>query len=267
MKKLAALTLMSFSIGLSARAQWVVYDPTVHAQQIIGTAEELAKYAVMINNQVQQIQTLSSQLAEFKNYEALFGNPASVSLSTAQSLVTDLGRMEVGVTLPALQTTANANQAMAYDGGGLFQAVGTTFATPKGQTVTRQQAPYVPIAAIQNTTSNYLSVSTNIEARRVALKQDIAATIDQLKAATTAADVQKLTGVLVGLSSALNNSDYELGQASSSVAVQDIANRNDAQRQDQAQKEQQQAEFTEAVQQYGKTFKLLNTPTQFPTQQ
>lgn len=267
MKKLIALTLVSLGISLPARAQWIVYDPTMNVQQIIDTAQEIAKYAVMINNQVQQIQTLNAQLTQFEDYEAVFGNPSSVSLPTLQPLVNDLDRAEIGAPLITLQTTASGNQAMTYNGGGLFQAVGTTFTTPKGQTVTRQQASYVSIAAIQNTTSNYLSVSTNIEARRVALKQDIASTIDQLKAATTASDVQKLTGVLIGLSSALNNSDYELGQASSSVAVQDVANRNDAQRQDQAQKEQQQAEFTEAVQQYGQTFKLMNTPTQFPTQQ
>jgi hypothetical protein len=265
MKKLIALAVLTSA--LAAHAQWTVFDPTMNVQQIIDTAQQLAKYAVMINNQVQQIQTLNSQLTEFKKYEAVFGNPANMSLPTLQPLVNDLNRTEVGAPLTTLQTTASPNQAMTYNGGGLFQAVGTTFTTPKGQTVTRQQSPYVPIAAVQNTTSNYLSVSTNIEARRVALKQDIASTIDQLKAATTASDVQKLTGVLIGLSSALNNSDYELGQASSSVAVQDVANRNDARRQDQAQKEQQQAEFTEAVQQYGQTFRLMNAPTAFPTQQ
>ena len=184
MKKLIALAVLTFA--LAAHAQWTVFDPTMNVQQIIDTAQQLAKYAVMINNQVQQIQTLNTQQTEFKKYEAVFGNPASTSLPTLPTLVNDLNRTEVGVPLTTLQTTASPNQAMTYNGGGLFQAVGTTFTTPKGQTVTRQQSPYVPIAAIQNTTSNYLSVSTNIEARRVALKQDIASTIDQLKAATAA---------------------------------------------------------------------------------
>ena len=35
----------------------------------------------MIDNQVQQINTLTSQLTEFKNYEAVFGNPSQVVLS------------------------------------------------------------------------------------------------------------------------------------------------------------------------------------------
>jgi hypothetical protein len=99
----------------------------------------------------------------------------------------------------------------------------------------------------------------------VALKDEIAQTTEQLKSATTDAEVQKLQGILVGLSAALNNTDYEINQATASALVQDIANRNDKQRQDEAQKQQQHAEFTEAVQQYGDTFKLLNAPTAFPT--
>ena len=118
---------------------------------------------------------------------------------------------------------------------------------------------------MQKTTDNYSSVSTDATARRVALKQEIAATTEQLKSATTDVEIQKLTGVLIGLSSALNNTDYEINQATASAVVQDIANRNDTQRQVEADKQQQHAEFTEAVQRYGQTFRLMNAPTAFPT--
>lgn len=112
---------------------------------------------------------------------------------------------------------------------------------------------------------NYLSVASDATARRVALKNQIAATTEQLKGATTDAEVQKLQGVLLGLSAALNNTDYEVNQATTAALVQDIANRNDAQRQIEAQKQQQNAEFTEAIQKYGQTFRLMNAPTAFPT--
>ena len=74
-----------------------------------------------------------------------------------------------------------------------------------------------------------------------------------------------MTGVLIGLSSALNNTDYEINQATSSALVQDVANRNEAQRQTEAKKEQQHAEFTEAIEKYGQKFRLMNAPTAFPT--
>jgi len=265
MKKLIVTALLALPLAFSARAQWVVYDPINNVQQILAAAEDIAKYIEMINNQVQQIKSLTDQLNEFKHYEDLFGDPKSVLLTTLQPLTADLRKTELGQTLAKLEGTVNASQAMLYDASGLFQSVGTTFTTPNGQTVTRQPAAYLPVAAVQKTTDNYLSVSTDATARRVALKAQIAATTDALKAATTDAEVQKLTGVLVGLSSALNNTDYEINQATTAAVVQDIANRNDAQRQVEAKKEQQHAEFTEAVQKYGQTFRLINAPTAFPT--
>ena len=76
MKKLIAATLIALPLAFSARAQWIVYDPTMNVQQILDEAESIAKYVTMIDNQVQQINTLTSQLNEFKNYESLFGNPS-----------------------------------------------------------------------------------------------------------------------------------------------------------------------------------------------
>ena len=265
MKKLIALALVTVGISLSARAQWIVYDPTSNIQQIVDQAANIAKYIQMIENQVQQIETLESQLTEFKHYEDLFGNPQSVALSTVSPLLNDLKKTEIGQTLNSLETTINTTDALLYNAGGLFQSVGTTFTTPDGQTITRQTAPFKAIAAVQKTTDNYLSVSTDAATRRVELKNQIAATTEQLKSATTDAEVQKLQGVLIGLSAALNNTDYEINQATTAALVQDVANRNDTQRQVQAQQQQQHAEFTEAIQQYGQKFKLLNAPTAFPT--
>ena len=264
MKRIIALALVTLGITVSARAQWIVYDPASNIQGILNTAQEIAKFVEMINNQVQQIQTLTDQLNEFKHYESLFGDPKTVLLSTVQPLVNDLRKTELGQTLTTLESTVNAGQAMLYDANGLFHSVGTTFTTPNGMTVARQQPTYLPVAAVQKTTDNYLSVSTDATARRIALKAQIAATTDALKAAQTDAEVQKLTGVLIGLSSALNNTDYEINQATTAALVQDIANRNDAQRQVEAKKEQQHAEFTEALQKYGQTFRLMNAPTAFP---
>ena len=265
MKKLIALTIVTLGVTISARAQWIVYDPTMNMQQIMAQAQNIAKYIEMIQNQVQQIQALEDQLNEFKHYESLFGDPKAVLLTTVQPLVADLRKTELGQTLTTLEGAVDAGQAMLYDANGLFSSIGTTFTTPNGVTVTRRETPYLPVAAVQKTTDNFLTVTTDATTRRVALKEEIARTTTALKNATTDAEVQKLTGVLIGLSSALNNTDYEINQATSSALVQDVANRNEAQRQIEAKKEQQHAEFTEAVQKYGQTFRLLNAPTAFPT--
>lgn len=263
MKRIAILLFLACSRAV--HAQWTVYDPAVHNQQIISTAQEIAKFAEVINNQISQINTLTAQLDVFKHYVNLFGDPSSVALATVKPLADELKKTEVGQTLVALQGAVDAGQALIYNASGLFHSVGVEFTTPGGQKVKRQAPQYLPVAAVQKTTDNYLTVSTDVAARRVAIKADIAKTTDALKAANTDAEVQKLTGVLVGLTAALEITGHEITQATASAVVQDIANRADERRQLEAKKEQQHAEFTEAVGKYGQTFRLMNAPVKFPT--
>ena len=127
----------------------VVTNPISDVLNEVMHVEDIAKTVEMINNQVQQIQTLTDQLNEFKHYEDLFGDPRAVLLSTVQPLVNDLRKTELGQTLTTLETTVNAGEAMVYNASGLFHSIGTTFETPNGHTVTRLEAPYLPVAAVQ----------------------------------------------------------------------------------------------------------------------
>jgi hypothetical protein len=74
---------------MSARAQWVVYDPVnndpINPQY--GAASRAVRHDDQ--NQVQQIQSLTDQLNEFKHYESLFGDPRrSCSRRSNRSLPT-----------------------------------------------------------------------------------------------------------------------------------------------------------------------------------
>ena len=266
MKKLIAIIAVALPLAFSARAQWIVYDPTSNIQQILDEAQSIAKYVQMINNQVQQINTLTSQLTEFKNYEAVFGNPAKVVLSMVAPLEVDLKNLEPGLNLENLVANADGNIALTFNDSGIYATVGTSFQTPRGQTIQRPVNQYEPFSAIINTASNYVAVADNAVQRRATIKAQIAQTTQQLQAATTDAEVQKLHGVLTSLNADLASTDDEVNQAASSAVVQDIQNRNDQQKQIQALTEQQNAEFTEAVSNYATKFQLLNQPVQFPTQ-
>ena len=123
MKKLIALALVTLGVSLSARAQWIVYDPVNNAQQILSAAEDIAKYIQMIENQVQQIQSLTDQLNEFKKYESVFGDPKSIVVSTMTPLVTDLKKTEVGESLGVIMQTAKAADALVYDANGLYHNI------------------------------------------------------------------------------------------------------------------------------------------------
>ena len=266
MKKLIITTLIALPLAFSARAQWIVYDPTSNIQQIMDEAENMAEFVSMIDNQVQQIETLGNQLSEFKNYESLFGNPSQVVLSMVAPLDADLKNLEPGLNLENLVGNADGNYALTYNDSGIYATVGVSFQTPGGQTIQRPADQYKSFAAINNAANNYVTVADNAAQRRAAIKDQIAQTTEQLQNATTDAEVQKLHGVLTSLNSDLASTDDEVNQAAASAMVQDIQNRNDQQKQIQALTEQQNAEFTEAVSNYTAKFQLFNEPTVFPTQ-
>lgn len=265
MKKLIATALLALPLAISARAQWIVYDPVNNMQQILNTAQEIAKFVEVINNQVQQIETLTDQLDEFRDYKEKFGDPRAVALAMVPALNADLMRTELGDDLDDLLTIADGAFALNYDGGGIFQVVGETFTTPRGQVITRPADGYKPFAAVSRTADNYMTVAEDVAARRLAIKNQIAQTTAQLRSATTDAEVQKLQAVLTGLSSDLNSTDAELQQAVAATLVQDIQNRNDQQKQQRALLERQNAEFEEAITNYTAKFRLLNAPSVFPT--
>jgi hypothetical protein len=105
-------------------------------------------------------------------------------------------------------------------------------------------------------------VSDDVKARREELRQQIAATTQQLQAATTDAETQKLTGVLTGEAAELAALDREIDQAAAELNTQDIENRADKDRQEQARREERAAQMQEATQQFGHLFQLdTSAPT------
>lgn len=263
--KTALLFLGLLATSIPAHAQWAVYDAALHSQTVISSAKEIAKFVEMIGNQVKQLRAIEEDVATLHHYVDLFGTPGKVQPHSAQGLALLLQKPEVGQGTLTLIKAADPMAAMTDLGHGLFTAIGTTFLTPQGSKIARSPELYRPIAAIQDAAGNFISVATDAASRRATIKAEIAKTTTALSKAQTDAEVQKLGAVLVGLGSALQSTDLEVAQATASVLVQDAANRADDRRQTEARKERQSAEFTEAIRNYGKTFRLLTGPTPFPT--
>jgi hypothetical protein len=239
----------------------------MNVQQIVNETENLAKYIQMINNQVQQINTLTAQLQQLQQYNVAFGNPAAlVNIAGANNLTVDLTSAPVGKNIESLQVSAQGAEAMTFTGNGLYVSIGSSFATPSGSQVQRDQNLYRDNAAVQNAVENYTNVFDDVTKRRRAIKDNIATTIQKLQSATTASEVQKLTGVLIGLNSDLAATDKEVDQAVGLAVVQDAENRDNVAKQSKARTEQQQAEFSEALTNYGATFQPITGPPTFPTQ-
>jgi hypothetical protein len=266
MKHIIAITVAAF-VSISAHAQWIVYDPISNVQQILDQAENIAEYVDMVDNQVQQIQQLTQQLQQLQQYNKVFGDPSQIlNVIGANQLVSDLDKTVVGQSLGAVQNLSQGIDAMTFDANGLYHNIGTAFQTPSGNSIQREDDIYRENAAIQTATENFTNVFNDVTQRRLSLRADIATTIQQLQSATTASEVQKLTGVLVGQESDLADTDKEIDQAASLTVVQDAENRNDADKQAKARLEEQQAEFTEAITNYSAAFKPASEAPSFPDQ-
>jgi len=264
MKNLILTTTALCALGTSTvRAQWIVYDPAMNTQQILDTAQEIAKYVEMINNQVQQITTLQNQLNSVNHYIDLFGDPANIKVAALATLSNDLLKSEAGQNLNALVSLAKGENALSYNGSGLYINVGASFNTVKGS-VPRGADSYRHFAVVNQATENYLAVSTNAAARRIALKAEIQQNLAALQSAKTDAEVQKLSVAIAAQSADLNSVDHEVNQSLASALVQDVENRNDERKQQQAIAEQRQAEFREAITNYSIKFQLLSEPVHFP---
>ncbi len=265
MKRMFTVIAVSLLCAASGRAQYIVYDPALHTQGILDEAENIAKYVQMIDNQVQQISTMTSQLQQLQQYNQVFGNPSQIlNLAGFTSLISDLQDTGVGQAMGQLENLSQGIDAMQYDANGLYHDVGVTFTTPDGNSVSRDPTLYRQFAAINEATKNFTSVYADVVSRRDSLRQDIANTTEQLRAATTASEVQKLTGILIGLNAELSATDKELDHAASLSIVQDAENQNDQAKQQQAQVEEQQAEFSEGIQKYNDTLTLSTQPAAFP---
>jgi hypothetical protein len=254
MKKMIVMALIALPLAFSARAQWIVYDPTVNIEQIVSEAE------------VQQIQQLTSQLEQLQQYNKVFGDPSQIlNVTGVSALTSDLTQTPLGQTISAVEKNSDGVAALTYDANGLYNQIGATFTTPSGNQVQRQTSDYKPNEAINNATANYTNVTADVLQRRQALKDAIASTTESLQSATTASEVQKLTGVLIGQNSALAATDKEIDQAVDVSVEQDIENRNDAQKQATAEQEEQKAEVIETFGNYRTNFQLNTQPPMFPT--
>ena len=266
MKRIITMALIALPLAFSARAQWIVYDPTVNIEQIISEAENIAQFVSMVDNQVQQIQQLTSQLEQLQQYNRAFGDPSQIlNITGVSALTSDLTQTPLGQTISAVEQTSDGVAALTYNANGLYHQIGATFSMPSGNQIQRGTNNYKPYEAINNATANYTNVTANVLQRRQALKDAIASTTEALQSAMTASEVQKLTGVLIGQNAALAATDKEVDQAVAVSVVQDIENRNDAQKQAAADQEEQKAEVIEAFSNYRTNFQLNTQPPVFPT--
>ena len=236
--------------SLTSHAQMVVEDPAAIAQDAANQIINLAQYVEMVNNQVQQISTMSQLLQQTTAFNNAFGNPAQVTnVAGANQLISTFPQPGVGQNLTVLQQTASGDQSLSNNGNGLYQGVSDTALS--GITVPRVATNYTPYGAVENASANYTSVESDVTQKRQALTTQIASTVNQLQAATTDAETQKLQAVLTAQSAQLQSLDQQISQAAADTTVQGIANQNEQGKEAQAQNEEVAADRHDAFTKFG----------------
>ncbi len=256
----------AISLTAAAHAQYVVTNPISDVLNEVMHVEDIAKDLEMISNQVEQINALTQQLQQIQAYVKAFGDPEQLlNIVGADALIDSLNTSGIGQALGQLQNITSGVEALRGNVNSLYQSVGETFTTPSGYELPRAEELYRKFAATQRASQNFTSVYDDVSQRRTALKGRIAETTQQLQASTTDAETQKLAGVITGYNAELAALDKEVDQALAESLVQDIQNRDDREKQQQARREEQKAEFSEAMGNYSKTFRLNDAPPAFPT--
>lgn len=246
-------------IGFSqANAQFIVEDPVAIAQSATQHLAEVAKFAEMIDKQVEQIDLLTSQLNQVTAYVDAFGDPSSLlNITGADKIISQLRLPSSGQLLGDLQRASSGATSLTNTSGGVYRPIESI--NISGVEVPRHEELYRKFGALEDTETNYRTVHEESADRIKTLKEDISDTTRALQSATTDAEVQKLQGTLASQNAQLNALQGDVQNAATQVLVQDALNRNDAEKQEQAQREKDAAEWGITTKEFDKLMTLPET--------
>jgi hypothetical protein len=242
MKNLLSLILLSLLFASPASAQFVVIDPSV------------------LDQVVQQVTLTLEQLDQLKTEVERLGNPATVTLEVARRLQSQLTLQGVGRTLDEVQAAASGGASLLYDANGIYRAPGAVILTSDGRQTLRAVEKYRKFDAVTQAKNTLEDVMRDTEERRQHLRQQLQQTLGQLQAATTMAEVAKLTAVLSAQNAELAAVDREREAPLSRLLTQHIENQTDEARQALARREERVADFRAASEKLGAFLTPDTTP-------
>lgn len=218
----AALALL-FVLCRDALAQIPVTDVANLANNQISHAANLAKWVESINNLRTQIDQLNRQINIQDDIRRWSGNPIEAGAKVALEgmgegdLVRSYGKTKTAIlslvgSLDSLKRTANGNyreiSALDLDGNELR----------------RDPLTYRRYAVLDATQANTEQVTEETRDREQELQSEIALTLEELKAAPTEAETQKLSAKLAALNGQLAQVENVRRREVDAVAIQKIAN-------------------------------------------
>lgn len=231
-----------------ACAQWVVFDPTNHAVnaaiqsgQAANHAEVIARWAEELEKLNRQIQQIEETINLQRRIRDVMGDP----VGAGQRVILDgLGDADAakayGDTLRATRRLVRAVDALRRTFDGIYESLDDR--TVLRSDFTRRPELYRRYDALEQRAGDLERVHDLTDARLHALLTDQAATLQQLQAAATQAETDKLGGKLAVLNGQIAHVDNQRRDAADRLRAQQILNDNQAAKERQDLLEKQIAE-------------------------
>lgn len=240
-------------LGAPLCAQWIVNDPVntavnsaVQAGQAANHLEVLRQWAEQLEKLNRQLRQLEQQLAVQQRIRDVIGDPSAAGIGM---VLRELGATELartyGETLAAARRLANAIDSLRRTSDGIYRALDDR--TVFGRNFVRQEALYRRYAAVERQVDNLATVQAETDTRTAALQIDVAVTLEQLRAAGTQAEVDKLNGRLVVLHGQLAQVAARRRDEADKLRAQQILNENQAAKERQDFLEKQLAEERQSL--------------------
>lgn len=255
---------------VGVHAQWIVNDPVntavntaIQAGQKADHLEILRQWALELEKLNQQLQAMKDELAVEQELRNFVGNPSAAG---GQTLLRELGAQDLarnyGDTLQAVRRLAYDVETLHATADGIFTSLEDR--TALGSRVERQRQYYRRFAAVEEQAVALEATEAKANRRSTALQAELAATLEQMKAASTLADVEKLSVKVAALNGQIAEAAARRSEAADQLRAQEILVENQAakERQDllerQSSEERQSAgvmdQWQEAIQVKGESY-------------
>lgn len=245
--------LLFVLLAAPACAQWIVHDPgntavnaAIQTGQAANHLEILRQWADQLEKLNRQLRQLEEQLAVQQRIRDVIGDPSAAGVGV---VLRELGQDELartyGETLRAAWRLSNAIDSLRRTSEGLYRKLDDR--TVFGREFTRQGDLYRRYAAVERQADSMAEVQMQADSRAVALQNDIATTLEQLRTAPTQAEVDKLAAKLGALNAQLGHVAAVRAGESAKLQAQQILNENQAAKERQDLLERQLAEERQSL--------------------
>ncbi len=221
--KTVVILILALAIAGRVRAQIPVTDIANLAANQVAHVESIAKWVDSIARLKTQIDQLNQQISIQGDIRQWTGNPVEAG---GQLTLTVLGESdlvrEYGQGKNAILGMVNSLDSLGHTSSGSYRAIPSV--DLDGNDVQRDPLAFRRYAVLDATQANTEQVTTDTKVRESELQEEIALTLEDLKAAPTEAETQKLSAKLTALNGQLTQVEATRRREVDAVALQKIAN-------------------------------------------